>query len=160
MLTKLILAVLIVGLKGENLPKKVPRLTKEQVWIFWKIFNNLFFQIPNFPLEFNSAKQWPECKPLIELIDDQQFSRTCFYFALAHVLADRFCVKTKGKVMVSLSAWDFTTCCPNKVKFAEYLWRHVNLTGLQEIMRHFLYYYNFGFKFLRFAAKFKPYLRV
>src|SRR4051812_24906279 len=72
-------------------------------------------------------KAWPECRQIIEHIDNQMFTQTCIYFGLTHVLSDRFCVETKGQVIVTLSAWDLFTCCPKQSDLLKCLWEQVSL---------------------------------
>jgi len=59
------------------------------------------------PTEFDSRTQWPGC---VHPIRDQARCGSCWAFAGSEVLSDRFCIKSGGKVNVTLSPQDLVSC--------------------------------------------------
>lgn len=54
------------------------------------------------PTSFDASKNWPSCKTLQQIRDQQQCG-SCWAFSGAEVLGDRFCIATNGSVNVALS---------------------------------------------------------
>jgi len=59
------------------------------------------------PDTFDSRTQWPGC---VGAIRDQGHCGSCWAFGAVESLADRFCIQSKGKTKVVLSAQDLTSC--------------------------------------------------
>jgi len=61
------------------------------------------------PAQFDARKKWPKCKS-ISHIRDQSSCGSCWAFAATEVMSDRVCIASQGKIQVSLSAVDVTSC--------------------------------------------------
>lgn len=59
------------------------------------------------PKEFDSRAAWPGC---IGAVRDQGPCESCWAFAATEVLADRFCIASKGAINVTLSPQDLLDC--------------------------------------------------
>lgn len=85
-----------------------------------------------FPKFFHAAFKWPRCKDSINYIDDQLRLGSCLPVSLSHMLADRFCIASHGRIQISLSSWDMITCCPGNTQnlgIASCLWENGIRTG-------------------------------
>uniref|UniRef100_UPI00358F1BEA cathepsin B isoform X1 n=1 Tax=Myxine glutinosa TaxID=7769 RepID=UPI00358F1BEA len=65
---------------------------------------------PELPKEFDSRTAWPHC-PTIREIRDQGICGSCWAFGAVESISDRFCIHSKGKVNVHISAEDLLSCC-------------------------------------------------
>lgn len=62
------------------------------------------------PKEFDSRKQWPNCKT-IGLIRDQGSCGSCWAFGAVEAISDRICIQSGQKINVEISAEDLVSCC-------------------------------------------------
>ena len=86
------------------------------------------------PAEFDSRKQWPNCRTIGE-IRDQGSCGSCWAFGAVEAMSDRLCIATNGKVSVQISAQDLLTCCENcgfgcNGGFPDLAWFYYNSDGL------------------------------
>jgi len=63
------------------------------------------------PKEFDSRTKWPECSNQINKIFDQSLCGSCWAVSSSTALADRFCIKSEGRVQVDLSVANLISCC-------------------------------------------------
>jgi len=61
----------------------------------------------DFPKEFNSRTQWPDCAFPIRA---QLHCGSCWAFSGSSALQDRFCIASKGQIKVVLSPQDMVSC--------------------------------------------------
>jgi cathepsin B len=87
------------------------------------------------PEAFDSREQWPMC--FVDSVRDQGSCGSCWAFAAAEVLGDRFCIATGGETRVTLSPQDLIACAyDNKYMLGceggvpEYAWRYLGSTGI------------------------------
>ncbi|EFC35250.1 predicted protein, partial [Naegleria gruberi] len=64
-------------------------------------------RLQDFPTQFDAREQWPQC---IRSIKNQKNCGSCWAFSASSVLADRFCIKSGGKVNVDLSPQFMVSC--------------------------------------------------
>ena len=86
------------------------------------------------PDTFDSRTQWPMC-PTIKEVRDQGDCGSCWAFGAVEAMSDRFCIKSKGKMMVHLSAEDLNDCCRScgngcNGGFPEAAWDYIKEEGL------------------------------
>ncbi|KAI1286142.1 Cathepsin B [Halotydeus destructor] len=62
------------------------------------------------PESFDAREQWPEC-PTISEIRDQGSCGSCWAFGAVEAMSDRYCIASKGKTIVQISAEDLVSCC-------------------------------------------------
>lgn len=67
-------------------------------------------QQSNLPEEFDLRKEYKECKSLNH-IRNQENCGGCWAFAVAEVISDRICIKSKGKEQPIISENELITCC-------------------------------------------------
>lgn len=85
------------------------------------------------PTSFDSGKQWPDCKT-IQQIRDQQNCGAGWAFSEAEILSDRWCIATNGSFNSTLSPEYIISCdtsdagCANN-PFLEDAWSFLSTTG-------------------------------
>jgi cathepsin B len=75
----------------------------------------LFMEGEIVPLAYDLREQWPAC---VEPVAFQGNCSSAYAIATASMLSERFCIKSAGEVVVSLSAQDILSCDP-KAKACE-----------------------------------------
>jgi cathepsin B len=63
------------------------------------------------PDSFDARTQWPKCAASIGFIRDQADCGSCWAFAAAEAMSDRFCIASDGADVYTLSADDMLSCC-------------------------------------------------
>ena len=64
----------------------------------------------NAPPSFDSRSNWQDCKSIPE-IRDQSNCGSCWAFAAAESMSDRWCIAYQQKSQVRISSQDITSCC-------------------------------------------------
>ncbi|KAI6218889.1 Papain family cysteine protease [Aphelenchoides besseyi] len=95
----------LAGVKPDTL-RVYARESKHQSDFAPQFFSRL--SESDLPKEFDSRKQWPECSKHINIIADQS---SCGHISSTSALSDRFCISSRGKIQVELSAFDLVSCC-------------------------------------------------
>uniref|UniRef100_A0A915NSF7 Peptidase C1A papain C-terminal domain-containing protein n=1 Tax=Meloidogyne floridensis TaxID=298350 RepID=A0A915NSF7_9BILA len=60
--------------------------------------------------EFDARTEWPECKDVIDTIQDQSACGSCWAVSSASVMQDRICISTGGELKVNISSEDILSC--------------------------------------------------
>jgi len=76
------------------------------------------FQLPtkthqvaqDIPATFDARVQWPNCQTINE-IRDQGACGSCWAFGAVEAMSDRYCIASKGKLQIQISAEDLVSCC-------------------------------------------------
>jgi cathepsin B len=66
--------------------------------------------VGDLPAEFDSRTQWPKCTTIGQ-IRDQGSCGSCWAFGAVEAMSDRYCIASKGKVNIQISAEDLVSCC-------------------------------------------------
>jgi len=98
-----------------------------------KVFKLSLNTNDDIPKAFNSSSKWSNCDTISNIRNQGQCG-SCWAFAGAEVLSDRFCVETGGKINHDLSPQDMVSC--DKHNFAcqggylDKLWTYLEETGI------------------------------
>mmetsp|Transcript_6171 Transcript_6171/g.9145 ORF Transcript_6171/g.9145 Transcript_6171/m.9145 type:complete len:362 (-) Transcript_6171:55-1140(-) len=85
------------------------------------------------PENYDSREHWPHC---IEPVAKQGNCSSAYALASAGVLSERFCIQSKGSIIVNLSAQDIISCDRNnrgcEGGYADTVWKYISDVGLVE----------------------------
>jgi len=68
-------------------------------------------KLDDVPASFNSIDQWPQCKDIIGLIQDQSACGSCWAVSTTSAMSDRLCIASNAQIQKSISALDLMACC-------------------------------------------------
>lgn len=91
--------------------------------------------VESIPDTFDARKAWPDC-PTIREIRDQGNCGSCWAFGAVEAMSDRYCIASKGRLIVEISAEDLLSCCGLECGngcfggFPENAWRYWKSKGL------------------------------